>query len=94
MHLALERAFKALFVQENSDHPPFTHNLLHLIERTGVDCGEADKMLFAMINEFNLESRYPDEKYELYKKATKSFANKYLLETDRLRLWILEKLKS
>lgn len=51
-------------------------------------------MIFAVINEFNLESRYPDEKYELYKKATKSFTNKYLSETDRLRVWILGKLKN
>jgi hypothetical protein len=50
-------------------------------------------LLLSEINEFNLESRYPDEKFSIYKKAGKTFTGNYLKEGKRLREWISEKLK-
>lgn len=94
MHLCLEKALKALFVATFAEHAPFTHSLLNLVEKLSLAVGESARLTLATINEFNLESRYPDEKYSLMTIATQEYAAKYLSETGILRAWILETLKN
>ncbi len=45
------------------------------------------------INERNIECRYPDENFLIYKRAKKSFAEKYSKKAEEFRAWIFEKLK-
>jgi HEPN domain-containing protein len=94
LHLSLERALKALFVAKFGEHAPFTHSLLSLVEKLSLSVTEPDRMTLATINDFNLESRYPDEKYSLMTIATQAYTAKYYSETGRLRAWIFETLKN
>jgi len=94
LHLSLEKILKALYVKLHSTHAPFTHNLLSLLEKNQIQPSESDLRIFSEINEFNLEARYPDEKFRLQQIATQQFTSRYLQETKRLSLWISEKLNS
>jgi len=49
--------------------------------------------LIAIVNEFNLACRYPDEKLSIDKKATKQFTQEKILAVEDLIQWILEKLE-
>lgn len=93
LHLSVEKIIKAYYVYQRNNHAPFSHNLLYLSRESGLDIAEKDILLLSEINEFNLESRYPDEKFSIYKRADKAFTGKYLKEGRRLREWTSEKLK-
>ncbi|MCX6131000.1 MAG: HEPN domain-containing protein [Proteobacteria bacterium] len=94
LHLALEKALKALFCKTMSSHAPYSHNLLGLTEKIGLTLTESDIQILAEINEFNLEARYPDDKFSLHHRATKSFALDYLQKAETLQAWIFEKLNN
>lgn len=78
-HLSLEKILKALWVKNNqSDIPPKTHNLKKIADEAKYPSTEDEAMLFLEINDFNLESRYPDYKFEFHKKCTTEFAEIYI----------------
>lgn len=79
-HLALEKILKALWVKRNtSDFPPKTHNLRKIAVETKYPITESEDLFLVEINDFNLEARYPDYKFEFYKKCTKDFSKEYIL---------------
>ncbi|MEA3359325.1 MAG: HEPN domain-containing protein [Thermodesulfobacteriota bacterium] len=77
-HLALEKLLKAVFVdRNNNDIPPKIHNLVRLAELAKIKTDEKHKFLLDKINDFNIQTRYPDYKLEFYKRCTKDFTKKY-----------------
>jgi HEPN domain-containing protein len=62
--------------------------LLSLVEKLGWSASEDIITLAAEINEFNTESRYPDQKLEFHKKATKEFAKRYIDKGKDFLQWI------
>lgn len=88
LHLALEKSLKAAYVKKNKTHAPYTHNLLSLIEKLGWQPSEEVATLAAEINEFNTEARYPDQKLDFQKKATKEFAENYITKGKDFLRWI------
>ncbi|MBU0465203.1 MAG: hypothetical protein KKE12_16645 [Proteobacteria bacterium] len=48
--------------------------------------------LFEEISDFNLEARYPDDKFSFYKKCTIGFTKNKLKQIRALREWFLQKL--
>lgn len=53
------------------DTPPMTHRLIFLAETAEMDLSEKQIELLEIVTDFNLEARYPDEKFSFYKKCTK-----------------------
>ncbi|MEN9825122.1 MAG: hypothetical protein RI953_867 [Pseudomonadota bacterium] len=94
LRFAAEKKLKAAFVRRHRTHAPFTHNLLVLIENLGWEATSDTLTLAAEINEFNTESRYPDQKLEFHKKATREFAQDYLAKGKDFLLWIGQKSQS
>lgn len=90
LHLALEKALRAAYVSAFATHAPYSYNLLVLVEKLGWEVSEERLTLLTEINEFNLESRYPEEKSDFRKKATMDFARHYLHEAEGLMRWISE----
>ena len=90
LHWALEKALKALFCKKMDLHAPYTHNLLGLVEKLGLTLSDSDLQILSEINEFNLEARYPDEKFTIIQRATKELASQYLREAERLQTWIFK----
>lgn len=69
-------------------YPPHTHRLLLLAEKAGLDLSEKNISLLETVTDFNLEARYPDEKFSFKKKCTQSFTEKYLKKIGALKKWL------
>jgi HEPN domain-containing protein len=87
-HLSLEKLLKAIFVERNNnDQPPGMHNLVRLSELCNIDLNEEKKLLLDKINDFNIQARYPDYKFEFYKKCDKEFTREYFGKIKELFEW-------
>lgn len=82
-HQALEKALKGLYTAVHGKNPPYTHDLLRLARESGLDLSEEQQVFLRQIGGFNLEARYPEEKFQLHRKATRGFAVKYLTEIEK-----------
>lgn len=92
-HLVLEKALKVLVIQQTKDFPPKIHNLLRLAELGTVKLTEEQSDLLAEVNEFNLEARYPEVKYQFYKKCTKTFVDRYYGKIKMLYHFLCQQMK-
>ena len=92
-HLAIEKILKGLWVKDNENNiPPKIHNLLKLVEQTKIDLSNEKKKLIFEVTRFNIEARYPDYKFDFYKKCTKDFAKDYLIKIRELHKCIRKKI--
>lgn len=89
-HLTVEKLLKALFVSKFDEPPPFTHRLPYLAEKAGVELSPERLEILEVVTDFNLEARYPDEKFSFQKKCTKQFTKNYLSKIGEIREWLLQ----
>ena len=93
-HLALEKMLKAIFSAKNDEQlPPKIHNLVRLAEVSGVGLSDEQKFLMDQINDFNIQTRYPDYKLDFYRRCTKDYSEKYLGKIKELYAWLNSLLK-
>ena len=62
LHLSIEKKLKSMFVKKFADHAPFTHNLISLSERLELKLPAKFETALAVINQFNMSTRYPEER--------------------------------
>jgi HEPN domain-containing protein len=93
-HFALEKMLKALYVKIVEDYPPKTHNLLMLIKNLKLEVSPETEKHLVVINSFNMEARYPDEKFEFYKRCTAHFSGHYFEIIKEILEWLKQKLQS
>ncbi len=91
-HLTLEKLFKALVLKVTETIPPKTHNLLRLAELAKLNLTTDDIKFLEELNQFQLETRYPDEKFLLYKTATKEFTDNKIKKVKEFREWLMQKI--
>lgn len=89
-HLTIEKLLKAVFVSKFDEPPPFTHRLTYMAEKAGLEVSPERLELLEIITDFNLEARYPDEKFSFYKKCTKDFTETNLRKIEEIRKWLLK----
>lgn len=93
-HLVIEKISKALWIKHNEGNvPPRTHNLIHLLSTTPVELNDDKSEFMLSLNRFHLEGRYPDYLTKMHSICNESFTNKMIAETNKLRLWLLEKVQ-
>ena len=93
-HLVLEKTLKALFVKiSNNKVPPKIHNLNKLASLCNLELSEDRLNFFEDVNDFNIEGRYAEFKNELYKTATKVYAQENLNKIKEEYLWLRSLLK-
>lgn len=87
-HLSVEKMLKALYINIVEDYPPRTHNLLMLLRKINIDL--PDKMLndLILINTFNIETRYPDEKFQFYELCDKKFTLQNINSIKEVLKWL------
>lgn len=83
-HLALEKQLKAKFAERHDTAPPPVHNLQWLAQKAGMTLSREEQAQLAEITTFNIAGRYEDYKNELYKKADKHYATKWITATELL----------
>lgn len=93
-HLLLEKTLKALVVFHTKTQAPYSHNLVQLSGKTGVDFSDEQKTQLKDISEFNLMGRYADETETFALKCTSEFSQKYFSIAKNLYQWLLTKISS
>ena len=92
-HLTLEKTLKALYVKEFDESPPLSHKLVYLAEKIKIILTPEHLELLEIATDFNLEARYPDEKFSFHKKCTKAFTQTNLEKIRGLKTWLLQQLQ-
>ena len=92
-HLVIEKILKAVYVDRLEDNPPFTHRLVYLAEKASLELTEDKLRILETVTDFNLEARYPDEKFSFKRKCTKKFTQKYLNEIEVTKKWLVKQIK-
>lgn len=76
-HLVLEKALKILVMKRIGEYAPRTHNLRRLAEISKLNLKLEELDFLAMANAFNMEGRYPEEKFDFYKICNKHYTDKF-----------------
>ena len=92
-HLTIEKLLKGILVSKFDELPPLTHRLTYLAEKVGLNLSPERTEMLEIITDFNLESRYPDEKFSFYKKCTKEFTETYLNKIEEIKKWLLQQIQ-
>ena len=93
-HLALEKVLKGIVVKSTQEHAPFTHSLTLLASKAQIAAPDSILDQFAEYTEFHLESRYPGEKRDFYKKCTEEFSRSKFSEMEKAYQWLIQKLET
>lgn len=92
-HLVLEKLLKAHWIKDNdSNTPPKIHALHILLKNTKLDLTEEERDFVRIFNDFQIESRYPDERLLIYKRCTKEYSQEKFEQVKELRKCLLNKL--
>lgn len=92
-HLVIEKTLKALVVNNTKKHPPYSHDLILLADKAGLTLDDNLKEFLELLNRFVIEARYPDEKFEFFKLATKQLAESCIKKTKTTQNKIIKLLK-
>ena len=92
-HLTLEKILKAIFVKKTNEAPPLTHRLVFLAEKAGLPASPEQFELLEIVTDFNLEARYPDERFSFFQKCTVPFTQDYMSKIEEFRKWLLLQIK-
>ena len=93
-HQAVEKALKGFFAKNSDDAPPFTHNLKHLTEKSGIhELLTVDfKNTIDILTPLNIEARYPTYKEKLLQYLTEDRCKEILEQTQLFIQWIRKQL--
>ena len=93
-HLVLEKMLKALYVKNiKGKTPPRIHNLIRLSSLAKIELNPEVKSFFDEVNDFHLETRYPDYKKEFYKMANNEFTKMKFNKIKEYYLWLRSLMK-
>jgi len=93
-HLVVEKTLKAIFVDRNNNKmPPKTHNLVRLAEVSKIEVPEQKNILLDKITDFNIQTRYPDYKFDFYKRCTEQYCMEYFLKIKEVNSWLRSLIK-
>lgn len=91
-HLVIEEILKALYVKKHQKHAIFTHDLLRLADKVGLELNLENQEVLDSITTFNLNARYDNYKQEFYKLCSKEFTEEWIAKIEELRLWLIKQL--
>lgn len=82
-HLAIEKALKALFMEEHRKEAPFTHDLAQLATMINREWTEEEKRQLARMTEYAVAARYDDPVWA-EREATEETAREWIEKADAL----------
>ena len=68
--------------------PPKTHDLIKLVQSLQLELDSSKMEFLDLVNEFNIEARYPEEKFNFYKKCTKEFTEENIKNIMEFYKWL------
>lgn len=93
LHLTIEKLFKAHWVKDNIDNfPPRTHDLQFLHNQADLDIPAEDYDYLAVVNQWSIDTRYPDYRNKIYSIATDTYVTAQVVRIEKLKQWLHAKL--
>ncbi len=93
-HLTVECLLKAMVAKNTEEQAKPIHHLVRLSEIAGIDLSPEKRELLKEISDFNMETRYPEEKLAFFKKANEAFTRHFVSKTEDLVVWLKKLLKN
>lgn len=94
-HLTLEKWCKAHWVKDNDIKiPPRTHNLVKLLQGTQLEFSNEELMFLEEFNDFQIEGRYPDYMFEVYKRCGEENTKQLLEQVEKIIECLRERMQS
>ncbi len=92
-HLVLEKWCKAHWVKDNIENfPPRIHNLVKIAKLTNLGLSDEQMDFLRQFNDFQLEGRYPDYQFEIYKRCNANYTKQLLEQVNEIKLCLQEKM--
>ncbi|MCD4746843.1 MAG: HEPN domain-containing protein [Bacteroidales bacterium] len=91
-HLVIEKLLKAIYVKNFQRHSVFTHDLLRLSNKIGLNMTDDQQEWLDRITTFNLNARYDNYKQDFYKLCTKEFTSEWIVKIEKLKQWLINQL--
>ena len=94
-HLSAEKLLKAYYWKNLGIEPPYTHNLLVLSSKSGLDSliSASHKQILYKLMPLNVEARYPSEKQEIFKTLKRQYCEDIYKDLQEFLLWMKQLLK-
>jgi HEPN domain-containing protein len=89
-HLVLEKLLKAIYIKQHQKHAIFTHDLLRLSSKTGLQLTEQQIDWMDEISTYNLNARYDNYKQDFQNMCTKEFTLERIERIKTLRRWLIQ----
>lgn len=89
-HLAIEKALKARFIDENDDAPPYTHELNEIAAQTSLQLSDDQKAILREMSRLAVRARYADHQWS-EEQANAQNSEYWLARSDELYSLIMEK---
>ena len=95
-HQVIEKTLKAYWCATHTDSPPYTHNHKRLADGCGLyqRMNEEQRNFIETITNYNIESRYPEDRLELSQTLTPQACRMFINETKQLQQWIIDELSA
>lgn len=95
-HQVIEKTLKAYWSATQTDSPPYTHNHKRLADGCGLyqRMSEEQRSFIETITNYNIESRYPEDRQELAQALTPQACREFIDETKQLQQWIKDELSA
>jgi len=87
-HLAVEKCLKAIFTDKAAKVPPKTHDLHYLCELMKLDLPQEVEMLFDILTDLSIPTRYPDQLKSALRQYGKKETKNILDETKKVLKWL------
>ncbi|MDX9909515.1 MAG: HEPN domain-containing protein [Mariniphaga sp.] len=91
-HLVIEKLLKAHWVKTQKKHALFTHDLLRLSTKCGLEVSSEYEEWLDNISTFNLNARYDNYKQDFFKLCTKEFTSVWVQRIEKIREWLIQEL--
>ena len=89
-HQVLEKTLKAYWCRTQPNDPPYVHNLVRLVNGSGLSelMTDEQQLFIDQMTPLNIEARYPEYKEALLSALSESKCRQIIDNTNELKLWI------
>lgn len=93
-HQVVEKAIKAYWCATKPEDPPYSHNLLNLVQSSNLvrEITDDQRLFIQRIMPLNIEARYPEYKERLLKQLSPQVCRQIIDDTINFLQWIKNKL--
>lgn len=91
-HLAIEKALKGIYQHKLHDIPPKVHNLIYLVEKTGLSPSEKLYDAIFELNRVSIPTRYPEDLDKMKSEYKKQNTLKIISNSKEVLKWLKNQL--